>query len=195
MWVRSAAIRPVAPYAILPQRALDRVEDWLGEDEQLTEQRLGELFDRFEHEQPFLAEQVGNALARTRDEVALALGYFLTLAIWLGFTECFEQRLDLVDDLALKSVGEARALDEELRGADPHDAIDTDDVVGMEQPHALSFIQEHLDAALDVQTEEVDIDALDRVYRLILTELLALSYAVRAPNTPGHAAVAHEACA
>lgn len=178
MWVRSAAIRPVPGFAQLSAEALEEVEQWLGEDELVTEERLSEVFERFEREQPVLAERIGTQLARTRDEVALALGYFLTLAIWLAFSNSHGTRLRLVDELALSSVEEALALDEKLRGEDPYEAVDSDDVVGMEQPFVLRFIHDHIDAALDVHAGETDVEAVHAIYRLLIVELLALSYAV-----------------
>jgi hypothetical protein len=188
VWVRSAAIRPVPGFAQLSSEALEDVEQWLGEDELLTEERLSEVFERFEREQPVLAERIGTQLARTRDEVALALGYFLTLAIWLAFSNSYgappgsparlRGQLRVVDELALSSVEEALALDEKLRGEDPYEAVDSDDVVGMEQPFVLRFIHDHIDAALDVHAEETDVEAVHAIYRLLIVELLALSYAV-----------------
>ena len=193
MWVRSAAIRPVPGFAQLSSDALENVEQWLGEDELLTEERLSDVFERFEREQPVLAERIGTQLARTRDEVALALGYFLTLAIWLAFSNSHGARLRLVDDLALASVEEALALDEKIRGEDPYEAVDSDDVVGMEQPFLLRFIHDHIDAALDVHAGETDVEAVHAIYRLLIVELLALSYAVAPRDSSPH--LSAEICA
>ena len=182
MWVRSAAIRPVPAYAQLPPEAFAEVEQWLGNDEAAAEQRLHEAFERFENEQAVLADRIGSALARTNDEVALALGYFLTLAIWLAFAQHQGCKLGTITEMAVTSVEEALALDEELRGADPVEAVDSDDVVAMEQPHALDFVNEHVEAALEVHAGEVDVEAVHTIYRLILVEVLALSYAVLPPD-------------
>lgn len=182
MWVRSAAIRPVPAYAQLPPEVFAEVEQWLGSDEAAAEQRLHEAFDRFENDQAVLADRIGSALARTNDEVALALGYFLALAIWLAFSEHQGSRLCTITETAVTSVEEALALDEELRGADPAEAVDSDDVVAMEQPHALNFVNEHVEAALEVHEGEIDVEAVHAMYRLILVELLALSYAVQPPD-------------
>jgi hypothetical protein len=181
VWVRSAAIRPVPTYAQLPNEALADVEAWLGDDEDTTESRLSVVFDRFELEQPIIADRLSDALARTSDEVAIALGYFLSLVIWRAFDEWFGPKLGHVDHTGLCSVEEALSLDEQLRGADPAEAVDSDDVIAMEQPHVLHFIHEHLDAALDLHADRVDVDAVHDMYRLILVQLLALSYAVAQP--------------
>ena len=52
----------------------------------------------------------------------------------------------------------------------------------MEQPHVLSYIHEHIDATLDAHAEEIDVDDVHTVYRVVLVEILALSYAVRRPE-------------
>jgi hypothetical protein len=51
----------------------------------------------------------------------------------------------------------------------------------MEQPSLLEFVHEHLDATLEAHAEDVDVDDVHTVYRLVLVEILALSYAVRKP--------------
>jgi hypothetical protein len=182
VWVRSAAIRPVPIWAQLGSEAISAVEEWLGDDEATTEERLSETFERFEAGQPALARRVGIALARTQDEVALALGYFLSLAIWLAFDKALGNAVARVSDTAVESVEEALALDEKLRGDDPAEAVDSDDVVAMEQPHLMQFIHEHIDAALDVHSSDVDVDAVHDVYRLVLVQVLALSYAITPPS-------------
>ncbi len=73
-------------------------------------------------------------------------------------------------------------LDEELRRADPAEALDSDDVIAMEQPYLLEFVHEHVDATLEAHAEEVDVDDIHIVYRTVLIEILALSYAVQRPS-------------
>lgn len=197
MWVRSAAIRPIPPYAELTADALSEAEIWLsgGEDldEQQAETRLQVAFDQFEQSQPALAARIGGELSRTADVVAVALGFYLSSVIWLGFEQSFGERLDEISDTAIASVDESLKLDEELRGADPVEAVDSDDVVAMEQPHALVLIQEHVEAALEAHAAAADVDAVHRVYRLLMVQILALSYAVHPP--PGTPPPAGEICA
>jgi hypothetical protein len=181
VWVRRAAIRPVPPFAELPTRALEAVESRLADDGDVARQQLDEAFTRFEQTQPALAEQVSDLLSRPLDETALALGYFLTLAIWLSFDEVFGSDLEEVSETALAGVEEALQLDEQIRLSDPAEAVDSDDVVAMEQPHVLAFVHEHVDAALEANANEVDVDDVHAIYRLVLVEVLALSYAVRPP--------------
>jgi hypothetical protein len=182
VWVRRAAIRPVPSYAQVPARVLSEIEDQLAEDDDDSRKQLDEAFTRFEQTQPALAERISTVLSRPLDETALALGYFLTLAIWLGFDEVFGQDLDEVTETALTGVEESLSLDEQIRLADPAEAVDSDDVIAMEQPDILAFVQEHLDAALEANAHEVDVDDVHAIYRVVLIEVLALSYAVRPPS-------------
>lgn len=181
MWVRRAAIRPVPAYAELSARALSEVEEQLSEDDEAARSRLDEAFARFEETQPALASRISTALGRPLDETALALGYFLTLAVWLAFDAAFKGEIEQVTETALTGVEESLQLDEQIRLSDPAEALDSDDVIAMEQPHVLAFVHEHIDAALEANANEVDVDDVHSIYRLVLIEVLALSYAVRAP--------------
>ena len=181
MWVRRAAIRPVPAYAQVPLRSLATVEDQLGEDDEQARARLDDAFSRFERTQPALAERISKTLNGPLDETALALGYFLTLAIWLAFDSVFRGDLAEVTETALGGVEEALQLDEQIRLSDPAEAVDSDDVVAMEQPDVLAFVHEHLDAALEANAEEVDVDDVHGIYHVVLIEVLALSYAVSPP--------------
>ncbi len=143
---------------------------------------LDAYFTEFEERQPALAEHIALVLGKPLDETALALGYFLTLAVWLAFDRNFEGRLEVVGADAVAAVEQSLALDEELRRLDPAEAVDSDDVVAMEQPHVLAFVHEHLDAALEVHAGEIDVDDVHAIYRVVLVEVLALSYAVRPPE-------------
>lgn len=157
------------------------MEEQLGEEDDPSRGRLDEAFTRFENTQPALADRISTTLNGPLDETALALGYFLTLAIWLAFDAVFGAALEEVSEVALKGVEESLQLDEQIRLSDPAEAVDSDDVVAMEQPEILAFVHEHLDAALEANAEEVDVDDVHSIYHVVLVEVLALSYAVRAP--------------
>jgi hypothetical protein len=182
VWVRRAAIRPVPSYAQVPARVLSEIEDQLAEDDDDSRKQLDDAFTRFEQTQPALADRISSVLSGPLDETALALGYFLTLAIWLAFDELFGQDLEEVTETALTGVEESLNLDEQIRLHDPAEAVDSDDVIAMEQPDVLAFVQEHLDAALEANAHEVDVDDVHAIYRVVLIEVLALSYAVRPPS-------------
>jgi hypothetical protein len=169
-------------YARVPPGVLGEIETDLADDDEIARDRLDTAFARFESAQPAIAERVASALGRPIDETALALGYFLTLAVWLAFERNFEGRLQEVLDDELEAAEQSLALDEELRRVDPAEAVDSDDVVAMEQPDLLSFVHEHLDNALEAHAGEVDVDDVHAIYRVVLIEVLALSYAVRPPE-------------
>lgn len=181
MWVRGAAIRPVPPYAVVGRDVLDAVEDELAASGVSTKSDLDDAFGRFERTQPALAAQVAQVLARPLDETALALGYFLTIAVWLAFERAFASRLREVADAELEAAEAALKLEEELRAAHASEPLDTDDVMAIEQPGILAFINEHVDAALeptDADARDVDVDDVHQVYRTVLVMTLALSHAV-----------------
>lgn len=181
MWVRGAAIRPVPSYAVVDRDVLDSVEDELAASGVSSKSDLDDSFGRFERTQPALAAHVAAVLARPLDETALALGYFLTIAVWLAFERAFASRLREVGDSDLESSEKALELEEELRAAHANEPLDTDDVMAIEQPGVLAFINEHVDAALeptDADTRDVDVDDVHQVYRTVLVMTLALSHAV-----------------
>ena len=182
MWVRRSAIRPVPPYARVPSHALEAVRDSLAEDDEEARAQLDAAFERFERKQSALAAHVAEALGRPLDETALALGYFLALAVWLAFEQVHGDDLDEVSTDELQATDELLTLDEQLRRADPAEALDSDDVIAMEQPHLLDFVHEHVDATLEAHADEIDVDDVHVVYRIVLVEILALSYAVRRPS-------------
>ncbi|MFC1641101.1 hypothetical protein ACFL5O_00215 [Myxococcota bacterium] len=181
MWVRSSAIRPVSAFARVPAHALDAVRDGLSEDDDEARSQLDEAFEHFERAQPDLASYVADSLSRPLDDVALALGYFLVLTVWLAFEHVHRGHIDRVSEEQLRATQQLVELDEEIRRADPAEALDTEDVVAMEQPHLLAFVHEHVEATLEARVQETDVDDVHQVYRLVLVEVLALSYAVERP--------------
>jgi hypothetical protein len=46
----------------------------------------------------------------------------------------------------------------------------------------VQFIHGHLDATLDAHAEGIDVDDVHTIDRLVLVEVLALSYSVRQPR-------------
>ncbi len=182
MWVRRAAIRPVPPYAKVAAPDVERVEDSLSSDDPESEERLTEALGRFESTQPALSARVAIALGRPLDETALALGYFLSIAVWMTFEASFGERLGEVHESDLDASSQALSLDEELRRDAPDEAVDTDDVVAMGQPAMVEFVREHVEVALEAHADDVELDDVDAIYRLILLEIVALSHAVRPPE-------------
>jgi hypothetical protein len=188
MWMRGAAIRPVPRYAVVPRSTLDGIERELADDTPRSRDELDGAFARFESTQPHVAEAMSGVLTRPLDETALALGYFLSIAIWLAFERTFgPKRLREVSADALKATEDAIALERELRAQRGDEPLELDDVVSVEQPHVLAFVHAHVDAALDPATRtttpsdeprEVDVDDVDGVYRAMVLLTLCLSHAV-----------------
>jgi hypothetical protein len=183
MWVRGAAIRPVPPYAVVDRRHLDRVENKLAASSASARNDFDDAFGRFEQTQPALAQSAARVLARPLDETALALGYFLTIAIWMAFERAFGARLAEVTEDEVNAAESALMLEEELRATHANEPLELDDVMAIEQPGILAFINEHLDAALEPTDScdtprEVDVDDVHAVYRVVLVMTLALSHAV-----------------
>jgi hypothetical protein len=195
VWVRGAAIRPVPSYAVVDRDVLDRIEEELADSGltiSRTKSELDEAFERFERTQPALAAKAAEVLARPLDETALALGYFLTIAVWLAFERAFGHRLTAVTDQELEAADAALTLEEELRATNAHEPLDLEDVMAIEQPGVLGFINEHVEAALEPvdpdradgdeaaspEVREVDVDDVHVVYRTVLVQTLALSHAV-----------------
>jgi hypothetical protein len=189
VWVRGAAIRPVPAYARITEETLDALERELARDTEDAENDLDQAFRRFEDTQPSLGEKMIDVLGRPIDETALALGYFLSIAIWLAFDRSFGERLSSVTEDSVRATETALALEEELRASHGDEPLDLDDVVAIEQPAILAFVHEHVEAALDPSVEsdepdedvarrEVDVDDVHAVYRAILVLTLSLSHAV-----------------
>jgi hypothetical protein len=69
-----------------------------------------------------------------------------------------------------------------LREAEPKEPLETDDVIAMEQPALVEFVHEHIEATLDMRGTAVDAEELQLIYRMVLVEMLALSYAIKTPT-------------
>ena len=189
MWVRGAAIRPVPRYAVVDASTLDQIERELADDSPSARGELDGAFARFETTQPHLADAISHVLSKPLDDTALALGYFLSIAIWLSFERTFgEARLREVTSDVIDATEQAIKLEEELRAAQGDEPFDLDDVVSIEQPNVLAFVHEHVDAALDpalqgesdsaVRSDDVDVDDVHSVYRAVVLLTLCLSHAV-----------------
>jgi hypothetical protein len=185
MYLRGSAIRPVPPFAVLDLVVLQQVEGELAREAAWARAELDEAFGRFERTQPHVAESIGAVLARPLDETALALGYFLSISVWLGFERAFGARLREVSVDALRATEDAITLEEELRAQRADEPFDIEDVLALAQPGVLSFVHEHVEAALDGSprssdgaVREVDVDDVHLIYRSVLVLTLALSHAV-----------------
>lgn len=185
MWVRGAAIRPVPRYAIVDAATLEKIEQELAEDSPGSRDELDRSFARFESTQPQLADALSQLLSRPLDEAALALGYFLTIAVWLAFERTFgTARVREVSQDALDATEEAINLEEELRAAQGGEPFDFDDIMSIEQPNLLAFVHDHVDAVIergvrdDAFSPACDVEDIRIVYRGVMLLTLCLSHAV-----------------
>lgn len=181
MWVRKSAIRPVPSFARIHAGIVEKVRQGLISEGLDSQAQLDQAYDDFESTQFVLAEYVGTVLNRPLGDAILALGYFLSLSIWMIFDSYQGSALRTIGKDELASTKQLFALDETLRESEPHEVLETDDVVAMEQPALVAFVHEHVQATLDAQGAHIDPEELRAIYRMLLIEILALSYAVDAP--------------
>jgi len=191
VWSRGSAIRPVPTYAVVDEASLRYIEAQLAEEDGRGALSMDGAFERFETTQPELAARIQEVLDRPLDETALALGYFLSIAVWLAFERAFSGRLGTVTRDAWRATVDALALEEDLRRRNADEPLDLDDVLALEQPDVVAFVHDHIEAALDAErpyaadaddadeaAKDIDVDDVHLVYRTILLETLALSHAV-----------------
>jgi hypothetical protein len=171
----------VPPYAVVSREVLERVEEELAESDGSAKSDLDDAFGRFERTQPAVAQTAAHVLSRPLDETALALGYFLSIAVWLAFERAFGARLNEVTEDEVKAAESALALEEELRAAHSEEPLELEDVMAIEQPGILAFVNEHVEAALEPTDDagDADVDDVHIVYRTVLVMVLALSHAVQ----------------
>lgn len=181
MWVKQSSIRPVPSYAKVHEIVLSQVRAELHREELGSENRFDDYFQRFETAQPIVATRIGEVLNRPLGEAAIALGYFLSLVVWLAFERAHGAHLGQVTIAGFDSTRQLVELDESLRMEEAQDALETDDVISMEQPALVRFIQEQMTTTLDLHGGGIDPRHLASIYKVILIEVLALSYSVRAP--------------
>lgn len=156
-----------------------------GSDEQ-TRDLAREGFGRFSDEQPALARYLLERFQRSLDEAALELGHLLAVAIHMSFKSAPGVRLGSSGEDAVLAADASLGADEELRQSDPMDALDSEDIVSIEQPALVAFVNEQVGLTLEKHAGSIDVDHVAVVFRAILVEILALSHAVLPP--PGHRA-------
>lgn len=181
MWVQRSAIRPVPPYAKVGRASLENMRNLLLIEADESPGAFDEMFEEFESRQPVLAEHVSEVLSRPLQDASVALGYFLSVSIWAAFDKTLGTSLDSVSPDELRLTAELFALDQDLRGQSPDDRLETDDVIAMEQPALVEFVHESIQSTLRAQSGQLDTKELGDIYRMLLIEILALSYAVRSP--------------
>jgi hypothetical protein len=182
VWVRRSAIRPVPRYARVPESAIAAIEGRLASADARAERLVADAYRRFSAEQYPLTEYLRQRLNHSLDDVAQALGQMLSVAVYMAFEALPTGSLVSADADAVAAADAALGADEELRRADPVDALDSEDIVAIEQPALVGFVNQHIGVTLEKHAESVDVDDVALVFRAILVEILALSHAVVPPD-------------
>jgi hypothetical protein len=182
MWTHGAAIRRVPEYAKVPVAAFEAVRETFAGDHDETEKLLAEAFEQMEESQPALARRAGETLTEELGETALALGFFLVLAVWLAFEDSHGDDLDEVSQETVDATQSLIDAEEELRQGDPVGGISIESTVAVEQPAVLAFVREQVETALEIHSPDLTAEHLADVSRLVMLEVLALSYSIAPPN-------------
>lgn len=182
MFLRKAALRPVPRWAIVDEDVIATVEASLEDDEKNLQESLDRGYSDLDRLQPTIALWMADELSRMGDELVQSVGYFLSVTVYLSFREAFPTRLREVDEGMLRIAEATLTADEELRAEDPMEILDSDDVLAISQPSLVAYVQHHVGEALDQGEGEVDLDELDRAYRALLVQVIALSHAVASPT-------------
>jgi hypothetical protein len=181
MWVQRSAIRPVPSYAKVGRSGLDYVRNHLLVQSDASPGSFDEIFEDFESHQPVLADHVGEVLSRPLQDSSVALGYFLSVSIWAAFANSLGTALDPISIDELRWTTELFALDKHMQAESPHDRWSTHDVVALEQPALVEFVDESMEATARSHGGNMDSEEMLEIHRMLLIEILALSYAVRSP--------------
>lgn len=186
VWVRRSAIRPVPPYARLPKSSVARVAASCAPGDERARRAVTDGLTRLREAQPELARYLAGRLDEPTDDRAVELGELLVVTVFLAFEGTPNLALRRVAAEEAAAAEAALCADEELRRTDPVDALETEDIVAIEQPALASFVNEHVGATLQRHAGSIDVDDVAAVFRSVLVQVLALSYAVEAP--PGYPA-------
>lgn len=169
----------------MPASAVAAVRALLSGADEQRRAFVRERFERLSQVQPGIARYLQGRLPPALDSAALALGQMLAVAVHLGFESTPGLRLRPLGEDGVAAVDAALGADEELRQSDPMDALDSEDIVAIEQPALVAFVNEHIGLTLERHAGSIDVDHVALVFRAVLVEILALSQAVVPP--PGFA--------
>jgi hypothetical protein len=180
VWLGDTAIPPIPAYARVAARALhDASHELAAGPSGVT---LANHFSRFEHNQPTVAERVTRRLGRSLHDTLREVGVTIAVALWLAFERTATNGIDAIRPEDWNHAKQLLRADEEIRRRNPGAVMESDDVIAVQQPDVTAFVRERLNEVLRAYADEVDVDDVDKVYELMLIEVLALSYAVRPPR-------------
>lgn len=182
MFSRKVALRPVPTFARVEPDTVADVERVLEDSDDLQD-ALDRALDDMESAHPALSQWMSSALEEVGSELCQSVGYFLSVSVFMMFRESFGSRLGHVRAEAVGLAVATLETDEALREADPAEVLQSDDVIALGQPVVMEYVQHHVREALD-QAEDGDvvIEDMERVYRALLVEVIALSHSVTAPD-------------
>jgi len=184
LWVRRSAIRPVPRYARVPASVVEGIDATFAGTDERARRLASEGFERFRAQQQVLAQYMADKLVHSLDETALELGRMLAVAVFMAFETLPGVELQRLGVDAVTAADASLSADEELRRTDPVDALESEDIVAMEQPALVEFVNAHVGLTLEQHADSIDVDDVAVVFRAILVEILALSHAVAPP--PGY---------
>lgn len=173
-------------YARVPASAVAAAQATLSSVDERARRLALEARDRLAAGQGPLCEYLASRLRESLDERALSLGRMLTVGVFMAFEGAAAAPLETADVDAVAAADASLAADEELRRADPLDPLESEDIVAIEQPALVGFVNDHVARVLEAYAESIDVDDVAAVFRAILVEIIALSHAVRRP--PGYPA-------
>jgi hypothetical protein len=174
----------------VPESTLAALETRFSAADERARQLARSGHERLKAEQPALAEYLAQSWPPSLDETALALGQMLAVAVFLAFEAFSPSPLELLSAESLGAACLGLDADEELRRSDPTDPLDSEDIIAIEQPALVAFINDHLGRTLERHADSVDVDDVALVFRTLLVEIIALSHVV--PRPPGYPAALDE---
>lgn len=173
MWVRRSAIKAVPRFAQVPASAVAAASSDAAQGR--------ECLERLAATQPPLSRFLRQRFEQPLDATALALGQRLAGSVFAAFEAAFGERLAEASEDAVSGVELSLSADEVLRQNDPMDALDSEDIVAIEQPALVAFVNEQIDQTLEQHARSIDVDHVAVVFRTILIQILVLSHAVAPP--------------
>ncbi len=153
-WIRGAALRPVSPWAVVPPEIVQQLAEELSSAGEEVRNIVDRAYRDFDARQPTISTFVAERINALGDPTAVALGYFLSITVFMMFERAFGVRVREVNDEELSAAKEALDSEDELRQKDPGAWITSEAVVASHQPSVLAFVRPHLDAALDSDSSE-----------------------------------------
>lgn len=180
--IGGGALGRAPPWAVVPEEVVQTLSDELREAGDDVRTLVDGGLERFDRVQPVLSTYVGTCLGDIGDQTALALGHFLCVSSYLLFDRAFGARLRTVDEEALNAAREALVTESELQEREPTGRLSAAASVATLQPHVASFVDMHMQAALEADGTPVSDEALGGVFGTVLVVVVALSGAVEPPE-------------